>query len=271
MLPLLIMRPEWRQQSGNLSYKRNDMEIISKLSGHWLEIITAVYLMGMVLYGHYKGFIRLAVSAAALLITLVTVNYAMPYVMDWLKNDTPVYESMKEKMFERVGGDDILNEMGIRGDTQKEDEWMIIDELPVPEQMKRLLTENNNVEVYRLMGVEFFQDYVTGYLTDTVLKAAAFIVLFLVVFIALQVLVICLDLIAKLPILSGINKIAGAVLGGVEAFVFIWIFCLVFTVLSGTGFGSAALEQIDASFWLSWIYDHNMLSHLVLGLIRSVW
>lgn len=247
------------------------MEIVSKLSGHWMEVITAVYLIGMVLYGHYKGFIRLAVSATALLITLVTVNYTMPYVTDWLKNDTPVYETMKEKMAESVGVDDILDKMGIQGNTQKEDEWMIIDELPVPEQIKRLLVENNNIEVYRMMGVEFFRDYVGGYLADTVLKAAVFILLFLVVFIVLQILVIWLDLIAKLPILSGINKITGAMLGGAEALVFIWIFCLVLTVFSRTGFGSAALEQIDASPWLSWIYDHNILSYLVLGLIRSVW
>ena len=247
------------------------MDIISILSGHWLEIAAAVYLLGMVLYGHYKGFIRLAVSATALLITLVVANYAMPHVTDWLKNDTPVYETMKEKMAESVGIDAILDEMGLKGYTQKEDEWMIIEELPLPDQLKQLLVENNNIEVYRMMGVEFFRDYIGGYLADTILKAATFVVLFLAVFLVLQVLVIWLDLIAKLPILSGINKIAGAILGGIEALVFIWIVCIVFTVFSRTGFGSAALTQIDASSWLSWIYDHNMLSYLVLGLIRSVW
>ena len=38
------------------------MEIVSALSSHWLETAVAVYLIGMVLYGHYRGFIRLAVS-----------------------------------------------------------------------------------------------------------------------------------------------------------------------------------------------------------------
>ena len=41
------------------------MEAITNFSGNWLEIAAAVYLLGMVLYGHHKGFIRLAVSAAA--------------------------------------------------------------------------------------------------------------------------------------------------------------------------------------------------------------
>ena len=65
------------------------MEGVSGFSGHWLEILAAVYLVGMVLYGHYRGFIRLCVSALALVISLVTVRVALPYVTEWLKNDTP--------------------------------------------------------------------------------------------------------------------------------------------------------------------------------------
>lgn len=52
------------------------MEGVSGFSGHWLEILAAVYLVGMVLYGHYRGFIRLCVSALALVISLVTVRVA---------------------------------------------------------------------------------------------------------------------------------------------------------------------------------------------------
>ena len=37
------------------------MEGVSGFSGHWLEILAAVYRVGMVLYGHYRGLIRLCV------------------------------------------------------------------------------------------------------------------------------------------------------------------------------------------------------------------
>lgn len=246
------------------------MEYVSTLSAHWLEIAAAVYLLAMVLYGHYKGFIRRAVSAAAMIITLVAVNVAMPYVTNWLKNDTPVYETMKDKMAESIEIDTIMEEMGMSGKIPREDEWTIIEELPVPEQMKRLLEENNNTEVYKEMGVQFFRDYVAGYVADMILKIVVFLVLFVVGYILLHVLVTWLDLIARLPILFGINQIAGAILGGVQALVFIWIICLLLTALSGTGIGKAALEQVEASKWLSWIYDHNLLTNLFIGLIRSV-
>ena len=155
------------------------MEHVSTLSAHWLEIAAAVYLLAMVLYGHYKGLIRRAVSAVAMIITLVAANVAMPYVTDWLKNDTPVYEAMKDKMAESIGIDIVMEEMGLTGKIPKEDEWTIIEKLPVPEQMKRLLTENNNTEVYKQIGVQYFRDYVAGYLADMVLKAAVFLIMFL--------------------------------------------------------------------------------------------
>ena len=40
---------------------------------NWLEIAAGVYLLAMVLYGHYRGFIRLAVSLAALAAALLLV------------------------------------------------------------------------------------------------------------------------------------------------------------------------------------------------------
>lgn len=48
-----------------------------------------------------------------------------------------------------------------------------------------------------MLGVEQFGDYVGGYLADTVVKAAASILLFAVVFILLHIVAAWLDLISK--------------------------------------------------------------------------
>lgn len=246
------------------------MEILAEVSGRWLEVITAVYLVGMVLYGHYRGFIKLSVSALALVISLLSVHVARPYVTDWLKNQTPAYESIKQGMEKAIGLDELLS--GTDGDAspEKAEERRIIEGLELPDQLKQLLIENNNGEVYKMMGVELFRDYIGGYLADTIIKIIAFVLVFLAVFILLHVAVVWLDLIAKLPILSGINKIAGAVLGGAEALIFVWIACLIFTAMSGTDMGAAVMKQINASSWLSWIYNHNVLSYFVIGLIRGM-
>ena len=47
---------------------------------NWLSIAAGVYLLSMVLYGHYRGFIRLAVSMVALVAALAIVHVSMPKV-----------------------------------------------------------------------------------------------------------------------------------------------------------------------------------------------
>ena len=52
--------------------------MIEFMNDYWLSVLVAVYLVGMTLYGHYRGFIRQTVSVAALVISIVAVNMASP-------------------------------------------------------------------------------------------------------------------------------------------------------------------------------------------------
>ena len=244
------------------------METITNFSGNWLEIAAAIYLLGMILYGHHKGFIRLAVSAAAVAVTLITVQVSLPYVTEWMRNNTSVYDRIQANINEVIGLDELLMQFADNEKIQKEDQWEIIEELSVPDQLKSLLVKNNNSEVYSQMKVELFQDYISGFLTEALMRMVSFLILFLLIYLAIRFLVVWLDLVAKLPILSGMNQIAGALLGAVVALFFVWLVCFVFTAFSGTKLGTSALMMIEESSWLSWIYDHNLLSALVLGMIR---
>ena len=243
------------------------MEIVSALSSHWLETAVAVYLIGMVLYGHYRGFIRLAVSLVSLAAALLVVWAVMPYATDWIKNNTGLYESMKAGIEQTAGFTQLEGEPDEPSDVGASDEGLAIEGLELPEQIKRLLSENKTAEDYGSLGAEALQDYVGSYLADIMLRILVFVVLFLAIFILLRVLVFWLDLIAKLPILSGLNQIAGAVLGGLEGLVFVWIGCMILTLASGTGLGGQIMSQVDISPWLSWLYENNLLSYLVLGLL----
>ena len=108
---------------------------------NWLPIAVGVFWGGMMLYGHYRGFIRQAVSMAALLVTLVVVDLSMPYVTDYLtgvKNATGVNEQMESSV--------------------PAQQRMIIESLNLPEQIEEALLENNNTEIYEILGVDRFTD-----------------------------------------------------------------------------------------------------------------
>ena len=58
-------------------------------------------------------------------------------------------------------------------------------------------------------------------------------------------------------------------LGGVEGLVFLWIAGLLVTAFSGTQWGLILTRQIEASKWLSYLYSHNFLNLMVLGVLRG--
>ena len=65
---------------------------------NWLFVVVAVYLVSMVLYGHYRGFIRLAVSAVSLVLSLGVVHFGAPSVANLLRSNEVVYQAVEDSV-----------------------------------------------------------------------------------------------------------------------------------------------------------------------------
>lgn len=232
---------------------------------NWLEIAVGIFLTGMMLYGHYKGFLRLAVSAAALIATLVIVNVAMPEVSSFLKDHTPVYHWVEQQISEVFTLDHRDD-----GTEMRSEQRQAIEELNLPREIKNMLIENNNSEIYQSLGVSAFTDYVGQYLTDVIFHAFSFIVLFILVRFGIFILVKWLDLVARLPIISGLNQLAGALLGGIQGLFYLWIGCLFLTAFSATAWASSVLMMIEESKWLSFLYHYNVVSQLFFVVLQNI-
>ena len=63
------------------------------MTEHWLSIAAGVFLVGMMLYGHYRGLLRQCVSLGALVLTIITVKVATPYVTDFVKANPVIREN----------------------------------------------------------------------------------------------------------------------------------------------------------------------------------
>lgn len=240
---------------------------------HWLSVGTAVFLLAMTLYGHYRGFLKIAVSMSALILSLVIVRLATPYVTNFMKQNTAVQHVIEQGLLKMagVGTDSAEEQEGIPAEVQyPAGQRVIIEHLQLPEQIKEVLIENNNNEVYKLLGVDAFFDYIAAYLANMLLNAIGSVLLFILVYIGLRLTIRWLDVIARLPILAGMNQIAGAILGGVQGFLILWVLCLVVKACAGTGWGQIVIAQIEKSPWLLFLYKNNLFSWLLAGLLKNL-
>lgn len=241
------------------------MELITE---HWLSWGAGIFLLLMVLYGHYRGFLRIAVAMSALVISIIVAQLATPHITSFLKNNTEIQQLAEQGLLKAAGLEP--ESADVSENLQPSHQRILIEDLHLPQQMKDVLMENNNNEIYHRLGVETFLGYVGAYLADMVLNLVGSVVLFVVVYLSLRLLVRWLDLVAKLPILSGINQIAGAILGGIRGLLWLWAGFLVADLFASAPWATAVLTQIHQSHWLTFLYQNNLFNWIFISILRCL-
>ncbi|HJB28233.1 MAG TPA: CvpA family protein [Candidatus Blautia faecavium] len=227
----------------------------------WLGLAVLAFLALACFAGYKRGFVKEVVSTFFVLLAIAAAWLINPYVNDFLRENTSVYETVQEGCQELVntetGGAKNL------GETEQES---LIEGLTLPGFVKSSIEENNTSEVYQYLAVNTFTEYVSEYLAQSVVNGIAFVVSFLLATILIRVITYALDLISKLPLINGVNKIAGAVLGIVKAVLFVWIAFLILTILCNTEVGKAGLELIERDPLLSFLYDTDIFVRIFMSI-----
>lgn len=153
---------------------------------------------------------------------------------------------------------EVLDETDIPRDVQTE----VIQNADIPEVYKRLLTENNNSEIYKQLGVETFAQYVGSYLAKLLINIVSFLCTFLLVTIIFRAVVFALDIVADLPGVGAVNHLVGGLMGVVGALVIVWLLYLFVTLFFTTPVGKMFFEMIQESEFLKVLYDYNPVMKL---------
>lgn len=227
---------------------------------NWLFFVVIAFLIYQVADGLRRGFIRKAVSAVSLIITLVLVTYLTPHITTFIQDHTSMHEKLQEKCSEMFLSEDYSADV-------KTDQVNMIENMDLPENIKEMLLENNNTEAYEILKVGGFREYVGAYLANLIINALAYLISFIVIWLALRALLTALDIVAKLPLLRGINKLAGGALGLVQGIVFVWIAFLLVSVLCNGNLGRQFFGLIHENPFLLFLYNQNVIMKILFGLM----
>lgn len=219
----------------------------------WFGIVILLIMILFIWMGYRRGFIREIVSFFFVFLSLSLAWAINPYINDFLISETPVYSTIQETCtdFVQKQSSDLENEM--------ESSSQFIDGLNLPEILRKNIEKNNNTENYAELSVNTLTEYVSGYLTRTIVNGLSYVLAYILATIGIRIVVYILNLIAGLPILKTANKLTGGLVGFVKGLVFIWILFLILTVLCSTEIGKTSLELIEKDSLLSVIYQYDPL------------
>ena len=196
-----------------------------------LLIFVAIIFVICAIVGYSQGLVKIVASLLATLIMIALVMVLTPYVSKMIRQVTPLEETIQNKISElvtaEVGTDIPLPDIEI----PREQQITLIESAPLPEVFRKMLLENNNDEAYASLGVNSFGEYVGAYIAKIISDVLAFLLVMVLILIIVPILIKMLGIFNKLPVIGGMNRLAGGALGLAIGLAVVWVFFIIITLL----------------------------------------
>ncbi len=246
--------------------------------------IIAILIMSA-LIGLKRGIFKTLFGFLAIVLSIVATYFASPYISSVIIEYTEIDNRIEDTIYKKIETDtqksvaESLKNAGIKDDlsklTEEETRYILendpdketqikhIDSLNLPDNIRSIFITNNNDNMYDLLGVTSFYRYIARYtarlIVNVIAFAATFVVLRLVLFLISFIISRTME---ESPVLSGMDRLAGMVLGLGVGVVMVWVFMIV----AGIAFGSEFDNMVAGNEIVQKINDTNILLKVLTGL-----
>ena len=238
---------------------------------NWLLLFALAIIGVFGFIGWRVGFVKSVFSLLSTITVIIITILVSPIVTNMLKSSDAISGTIQGKLEEIIDLSGIAENLS---SDEENDPLAFIDGMDLPASIKNTIKnslsetiEEKENEAADFVGdkLDSLEKYICKLLTNIILNALGFFVTFIVAAAGIAILCFVLDLLSKLPVLHQINTLFGVAIGALEGLVILWIVFIVITMLGSTGFGQACMAMISESKILSFLYDSNILSKILLG------
>lgn len=226
------------------------------------SLVFIILFMLCVLISWKRGLFRSILSTAGIIASIIIAVFVAPYVSGFLHENTDVDEKMAAVIEQKLGFDETKE-----AETRSA-QVATVNALLLPERIKACIVDNNNSEIYSVLGVDGVYAYIAKAIAVLVLNAIVFLVLMLLSKFIFFVMSRRMVGLLKLPIIRSVDKVGGGCLGVVKGLIYTWLFFLILSIGSAWEWSANLIQQIDENPLLKLLYDNNLLLDVVGDLTK---
>lgn len=219
-----------------------------------LTIIILAVLVLSVFSGYKKGFLKTAFSLVSWIVVLVLCNFATPIVTDVLIENTDIEVVVQTTVDTKIN--EVINETLETSDLAEL-------EAALPAELKTaLLGENGSLQEVVANGTALD----TTALVNGIVGILGFVITVIILRLAMVVVEVVLNIVAKLPLIGPMDKLLGLACGAGKGIILCWVILAIVSVLALTGVNTELATYISQSELLTWLQDNNVLLNLILDI-----
>lgn len=228
------------------------------------DLVLIGIITASVLVSKRRGFLKSSYTVLSLIISAVLIVTLQQPFTDYLSSSA-LGQTVRDKVQLQVQGTAEEQMPEINGEEDSETAVKVGEVMGLPSFLMDFLDEKLEKQAE---AVETMKNDALAVLTDTVteviLKIASIILLFLAVRLGVFVLLRLLDIIFKLPLLSGVNSFLGMIVGALNGLLIVYIICAILTLLAPTESLSVISKVVDETLIVKHFYDNNLLIELFI-------
>lgn len=231
---------------------------------NWLLIVILALVVGNVIWGYKKGFMKVALSLVSWIIVLLACYIATPIVSEGIVKHTPLAEMVHVAVNDKINTaiEDVMGEVTGALDSEKIAEV----EAQIPEQIREMIFGEDKT-LQDLVTSTGSVDVDTTELSNSAAYLISLLIVLIVTRIGLFIVEKVLDLVAKLPLIGQANTLLGIAAGVLKGLVWTWVVLTVVAVLAYTGLNTELMTLVNESPILLWLYTNNPIMMVVVKFV----
>lgn len=224
-----------------------------------LDIILIVLLIGAIVLGNKKGFVKIASGLVTFVIAFVLAYIFANNMANYIRFDTKLGKSLESGINTSVSSFLENENSNDKEDKKQEDQTVIGDSI---KDLQNLFGDKINEAVKD--GKKTTKEVLTNY----VFTGIGFITVFIIVKLILIVATIMLDGVFNLPVLKSFNELFGIIAAVVLLILKIWVALAIVKLIAPMNFMTGIIKYIDSSIITRILYDNNIIISIIAGKIK---
>lgn len=235
-----------------------------------IELFVIVFFLIFIIIGYVKGFFKQLLSFANWIIALIASYIFVRPLSNYLKTTT-ISSNMNQKLTEWISSKGELFTTPINTSQGTDQLVNAISELGLPKFIGNLIVDK--IDMTSVGDGSTLSDVLAPSIGSILITIIAFIGIFILSIILIKIIVNILNNVFDVGILGFINRLLGALLGAVKAFVFVSLIMLIVSILSGivpsiNNYMVGELSKSDGFTISKYIYENNPLVWLFKNSIK---
>lgn len=232
---------------------------------NWVLIAVAAILLGYTIAGYSKGFLKIVYSLISWILILVFVMAAAPYIQDYLKNNTNIYNKVISYCEEAIR---TQAEKSMEGsgeaivDLTDSEIYTVLAEM-LPETLIEDLKSPADELADSFIQESGIYEKTAVTMADLFLKGISTLAAIILGIAASAFVSVILGVVSKLPLIGTVDHLLGLVTGAANGLLIVWIIFYLSATLCATELGSEIIAQINANEYLMFLYQNNPILSLL--------